>query len=542
MNNLSYFTTSTINRNTKNIGVMAEHKSKEARLYGFKKEFYMEILDIIINSSSIKLSLEEQKIIKNFIFKAKTAAPKIRQVGKIVLPVMIRDAYRKYFFDSTLNADNFDKTAFLDTQTNITLINRDKNTGYIRLEHNLWVFILELNVGLHLNKNLDYDNSLLYFKPHFYSIDRNLNTHELKNTSEITKKVLHYIENKDRPCPCLTSNSSFEDCCYSLFLPVGSSTPTIFGFTYKNFTKAFKDNIKVEGKILEPMPTEEIILKIKEREPLGETFRYMAQNMRVPITSFSENDFTNEEEKIEYSNVKLEEKIEEIKHKIAGSLSLDSMTVWCVLDQRNVIVVSAMTEKEINTLIESMLAKHLLEEYLSEIDKILSVLLKKENEDSILSWLSGLEDYIKPRLIKLVKSSYGLYQNGQEEEALYILIPQIEAVLRDASIGLVDSKIMVTEALPPSRKSHSRSYLTLSPLIDSFIGLELPEMSMESRFGRKAVKTIFKQILTKNGLFLNIRNELSHGFEGRGFNTSDYRTVFYLFILLSIGFYKKDSN
>jgi ribosomal protein S8 len=381
-----------------------------------------------------------------------------------------------------------------------------------------WVFTITVDYkGKSERQRNNYIPSLgrLVVFPRFYMPENikaaSSNIIEHMSSKNTLEKIIKY--KPSNTCPCIVSGKNYDECCQILFIDDKDlDRPEYFGFHFidlieniKQYFELKKDAITYDKSINDTIRRKELSLQ--------EIFKLLPK--KVPLII--------QQEKIPYWHKKM---IVSIIEELNASGYLNTVTY--IPDRRNIIVRAAFSiEEQIQQGIDLWARNH-TEGYLDNVENVMKKLLNSysnyEVQKAFKSYL-----FLEQDEIEMILESIILYRQGKYRAACFILIPQIERIIRELSIDLTGYKLALTKN--SSSFPYQREYLTLKDLIEQLFSIQVTQED-----NRPLVMEYLKRVLTEGGQQFNLRNELSHGFERVPFGRREYLVSLYLIVLILYGF------
>jgi hypothetical protein len=529
MTALDDFTLKTINRNTKRPGISANSNRHYSIIYNIDKNVYIDILKFIEEEYDKNPLYKEDAELTRTVLKIHSMFEMGRDKREIYNFAIIK-AERKYCFDlNTVNKFKENRVAsLLDKSLKVI----DRKT--IEVNYNLWKFTLLIDGSVFDEKTeklvvaksqYDPGTNLLYFEPLFVPPYPSVDPLSAK---EKTKKIFKY--KKSNPCPCLNSSQTYEECCYTLFFdPKFKRNPHVFGFIYLDFqkeiNKVLSEKSEVGGYDLKDITT----FISNNKENLTSMFQKLAnEKLLIPSLGFAKG-------KVVDGIGVMDEEVKDTFSDMADDLIKDypqDNIIWTIRDSHNIIMKSASSKEELEILIQEKVSLLLLEEFLKVVDATFEFILDNNNipDADLYREIDSWAAVFGTKNTVAIKTSISLYKKKQFDAAIHLVVPYIESILRHIAIVHTSADVDITY---PVTETHSRKYTYLGDLINGVVGYESSEMDDNAKIGRRIATTYFHQLLTRNGGFYNIRNELSHKFENIEFGKFEFRLSFHLLVILT---------
>jgi hypothetical protein len=413
-------------------------------------------------------------------------------------------------------------------------------TEYINniiINYGLWVFTLliktidEILEREHVSESvLDLIDKKLYFQP--LLIPYGSKTDEFGIDQKIN--LVFNNENTSIACPCLSSEKNYNDCCYSLLVDTRSKnfhTPKFIGFHYIDFVKEINDVlIQKSSNIPDYENLADLLIADMKNTSLllpEYVFHRLAKDFPIPSLGKLGKTDTSAESKKLFRSEAIDQNIDNMS-KIIFSRSLHPDTVWVVTDDMHTIIDSATNAKEIYYLLEKWMERKSLEALLKAQNRVLEAMLNSTviKKIEIFNLIDSWSFKISNKVTNVIKEATELYYNGNYTEAVHLLMPCVESALREWAIIHHEYRVPITKQMIGT---HSVKEVSLKELIDTVMGDSKFQKDKLNSFNRETIKQLFHQLLTRDGQFLNLRNELSHKFENKSFGAYEFRIIFYLF-------------
>jgi hypothetical protein len=214
--------------------------------------------------------------------------------------------------------------------------------------------------------------------------------------------------------------------------------------------------------------------------------------------------------------------ISNIENEINTYTKSISLFIWAIKDSDGTCLkVSTNYRQKIAQLHDWLVAEH-TRVYYQDIILFLDLIFKNYSLEEIIEPIN-MWTVINSKRQLLVKQSLTLFAQGFQEEASYVIFPQIEPILRDISKAM---QIPVVQR--DKYKLGNFNYLMLSQLITNVFS---------KRKDHLAIRELFKLTLTDYGnRGLNLRNEIAHSFSNKEFSKNEFYIGFFLILVASQGF------
>lgn len=546
MTYLDEFTLSTINRKSHGAAVKGASNNFYATIYNVPPMLYDETIIAILDlNENGFFGSEEQEVLYATLKDASDDTPLGEQASS---KYVMSKAQRKYVFD--IEGVQSYQSGLLPSILEKKLV-RLENDAF-QLHYNLWIFTFEIESESASKIYTKWNNSLQY-EPLFLDYQKIAN--RLLNRFSSEDKIRKILSYKEKRCSCLSSNENYEECCYGIFFDKNHLDDVhIWGFHYLDLLHEAQKYYETDDSVFDVLATDDIIEVLKNpQNNLERTIYSIVSDMNIPHYKFKVKDdnimepfFNKNNELIDitanYQNITQQvSRVCTLMVESAKERKYDN-PVWIYKDTRGMVIKSAINHGGLEIHVQDEIARVALDRFITEMDSIMAVLLNPLviSPEKLSAVFEAWHPLLSRTIVDSVKQSVNLYYQNQAYIACHLLVPHIEAALRDLAVKLEDGNIPIT--FPSSHKTHSREYFSLGKLIDMVIGADQPWLDVEQRTGRKVAKELFHQMLTRNGGFYNIRNELSHKFENQQFGNKEFGRSLYMFILLASGFRTKFPN
>jgi len=428
---------------------------------------------------------------------------------------LITKAERKYLFYSSQANHNVTNLEHRENNFSQRLILISSNEYELHIKS--WVFTISLDTqGKSDRQRNNYIPSLgrLVVFPRFYEPEKqpaNSRIVEQKNSKRSLVKIIKYKE--EDICPCLCSQKKFSECCQSLF--INDADPDrieYFGFHFIDLIENIKQYFELKKNAITYDISIHDAIKRKEAS-LKEIFKMLPK--KVPLVV--------QKEKIPYWQKKLiVSTIEELN--AFGYINI----VTYISDRRNIIVRAAFSIEEQIEQGMNLWARNYTEGYLDNVEIVMRNVLRSYSDYEIQKTFHEYL-FLESDEIEMILESILLYKQGKYRAACFIIIPQIERIVRELSVNLVGHTLALTQA--PTNYPYQREYFALKDLIEQLFSIKVTEND-----NRPLVMAYLKRVLTEGGQQFNLRNELSHGFQRTPFGKREYLVSLYMIVLILYGF------